>query len=37
MIMGAGLGEVMRETIILTTFTVVLLAVALAKFNKRLE
>ena len=37
MIMGVGLGEVMRETIILTTFTVVLLAVALAKFNKRLE
>ena len=37
MIMGVGLGEVMRETIILTTFTVVLLTVALAKFNKRLE
>ena len=37
MIMGVGLGEVMRETLILTGFTVVLLAVALAKFNKRLE
>ena len=37
MIMGVGLGEVMRETIILTTFTVVLLTVALAKFNNRLE
>ena len=37
MIMGVGLGEVMRETLILTGFTAVLLAVALAKFNKRLE
>ncbi len=37
MIMGVGLGEVMREVLILSGFTMVLLVVSLAKFNKRLE
>ena len=37
MIMGVGIGEVMREVLILTGITVFLLAVALKKFNKRLE
>lgn len=37
MIMGVGIGEVLREVIILTGITVFLLAVALKKFNKRLE
>ena len=37
MIMGVGIGEVMREVLILTGMTVFLLAVALKKFNKRLE
>ncbi len=37
MIMGVGNGEVMREVLILTGMTVFLLAVALKKFNKRLE
>ena len=37
MIMGVGIGEVMREVAILTGMTVVLLAVALAKFKNRLE
>ena len=36
-IMGVGLPEVMREVAVLTAFTVVLLAVSLAKFKKRLE
>ena len=37
MIMGVGIGEVAREVLILTGMTVFLLAVALKKFNKRLE
>ena len=37
MIMGVGIGEVMREVLILTGMTIFLLAVALKKFNKRLE
>ena len=37
MIMGVGIGDVMREVIILTGITLLLLAVALKKFNKRLE
>ena len=37
MIMGVGLGEVFKEFIILSAMTALLLAVALAKFNKRLE
>ena len=37
MIMGVGIGEVMREVLILSGMTVFLLAVALKKFNKRLE
>ena len=37
MIMGVGIGEVLREVTILTGFTVFLLAVSLLKFNKRLE
>ena len=37
MIMGVGLGEVMHEVVVLTAFTIVLLAVSLKKFNKRLE
>ena len=37
MIMGVGLGDVFKEFIILSAMTALLLAVALAKFNKRLE
>ena len=37
MIMGVGIGEVLPEVLVLTAFTVVLLAVSLIKFNKRLE
>ena len=37
MIMGVGIGEVAHEVTVLTGFTVVLLAISLAKFNKRLE
>lgn len=37
MIMGVGMGEVFKEFIILSAMTALLLAVALAKFNKRLE
>jgi ABC-2 type transport system permease protein len=37
MIMGVGIGEVASEVAVLTGFTVVLLAISLAKFNKRLE
>ncbi len=37
MIMGVGLGEVFKEFVILSAMTALLLAVALAKFNKRLE
>ena len=37
MIMGVGIGEVLREVMILTGMTVFLLAVSLAKFNNRLE
>ena len=37
MIMGVGIGGVLREFVVLTLFTVALLAVALLKFNKRLE
>jgi ABC-2 type transport system permease protein len=37
MIMGVGIGEVMREVIILLAMTAVLLTIALKKFNVRLE
>ena len=37
MIMGVGIGDVMREVIILLAMTAALLTLALAKFNKRLE
>lgn len=37
MIMGVGIGDVMREVSILLAMTVVLLTVALKKFNTRLE
>ena len=37
MIMGVGIGEVAKEVIILTVMTLLLLAVALKKFNVRLE
>ena len=37
MIMGVGIEEVASEVAVLTGFTVVLLAISLAKFNKRLE
>ena len=37
MIMGVGIGEVMKEVIILAVMTALLLAVALKKFNVRLE
>ena len=37
MIMGVGLGDVFKEFVILAGMTALLLAVALAKFNKRLE
>ena len=37
MIMGVGIGEVASEVAVLTGFTVLLLAISLAKFNKRLE
>ena len=37
MIMGVGIGEVLREVVILTAMTVLLLAVSLLKFKTRLE
>ena len=37
MIMGVGIGEVMREVIILSGMTLLLLTVSLAKFKTRLE
>ena len=37
MIMGVGIGGVLREFVVLTLFTAALLAVALLKINKRLE
>ena len=37
MIMGVGIGDVLREVGILVAMTVALLALALAKFNNRLE
>ena len=37
MIMGVGIGSVMREVTILTAMTAALLTLALVKFNKRLE
>ena len=37
MIMGVGIGEVMKEVLILLGFTVLLLTIALKKFNVRLE
>ena len=37
MIMGVGIGEVAREVAVLAVMTVVLLAIALKKFNVRLE
>ena len=37
MIMGVGIGEVMREVVILSGMTILLLAVSLAKFKTRLE
>ena len=37
MIMGVGIGEVAHEVTVLAMMTVVLLAIALKKFNVRLE
>ena len=37
MIMGVGIGEVAHEVAVLVVMTVVLLAIALKKFNVRLE
>ena len=37
MIMGVGIGDVAREVAVLSAMTVVLLAIALKKFNVRLE
>ena len=37
MIMGVGIGEVMKEVVILLGMTVLLLTIALKKFNTRLE
>ena len=37
MIMGVGIKEVAREVLILTGMLVLLMTLALAKFNKRLE
>ena len=37
MIMGVGIGEVAHEVAVLAVMTVVLLAIALKKFNVRLE
>jgi ABC-2 type transport system permease protein len=37
MIMGVGIGEVLREVTVLCTMTTLLLAVALATFKTRLE
>ena len=37
MIMGVGIGDVMREVLVLAAMTAVLLTVALKKFNVRLE
>lgn len=37
MIMGVGIGDVMREVTILSGITILLLIISLAKFNKRLE
>jgi ABC-2 type transport system permease protein len=37
MIMGVGIGEVVREVAILSGMTILLLAVSLLKFKTRLE
>jgi ABC-2 type transport system permease protein len=37
MIMGVGIGDVMKEVIVLAAMTAALLAVSLKKFNVRLE
>ena len=37
MIMGVGIGDVVKEVAILSGMTVFLLAIALKKFNVRLE
>ncbi len=37
MIMGVGIGEVMKEVVILIGMTTLLLTIALAKFKTRLE
>ena len=37
MIMGVGIESVLKEVVVLSTMTVMLLMLALAKFNKRLE
>lgn len=37
MIMGVGISEVLREVVILTAMTGILLTISLAKFNNRLE
>ncbi|MBR1882030.1 MAG: ABC transporter permease [Muribaculaceae bacterium] len=37
MIMGVGIGDVMKDVVVLAVMTVVLLGAALAKFNKRLD
>jgi ABC-2 type transport system permease protein len=36
MIMGVGIDEVMKEVVILAIMTVLLLTIALKKFNQRL-
>jgi ABC-2 type transport system permease protein len=37
MIMGVGIGEVMKEVVILVAMTALFLTIALKKFNVRLE
>ena len=37
MIMGVGIGEALHEVVVMMLMTVVLLAIALKKFNVRLE
>ena len=37
MIMGVGIDEVMKEVVVLVGMTVLLLTIALKKFNVRLE
>ena len=37
MIMGVGIGEVLKEVTVLALMTIVFLSIALKKFNVRLE